>query len=125
MKNCREPSVDIKIRPDRSIKGCAKSASGKEIATVLLKNRKFSKIVKEKNYREETVKVTHIAWGNDFYHQDTKFIKSLEERKIGKEYCEKELQKKQQLKLMLRNIIQKDMTEIMEDRLEKTQNRGG
>ncbi len=106
MNSYKEPSVKIDVRIDGSIKGVAKNALGKKIATVLAKNNgSISKIVKQINCLGETVEVTHSAWGNDFYHQDTKFTKLPREVKIDETYREKKFQEKQSLRSILEEVL--------------------
>jgi hypothetical protein len=97
-------SVNVKVRTDGTIKGSVKNASGEEMTKVTLKeDRSFSKIVKHKNYLNETVEVIHSSWTNNSYHQDQKFPKEI---LMGKEFCEKALKEKQDLRLTIKKVVQ-------------------
>ncbi len=109
MKNNKIPIAKLNIRPNGSIKGSVVNASGKEIAAILSKgNGVFSQIERKKNNRGETIAVIHSAWGNDFYHEDIKFTKTCNGRKISKAYIENKLQEKRQLRLLCKNIVRKN-----------------
>lgn len=105
MEKYKGPSIKITGKSDGSIKFSVKNAFGTEIATISAKNRRFSKIERRKNDKDKTVEVIHSAWGNDFYHEDVKYVKFSNGRKIDETYCKKEFQKKQQLRSLIRKII--------------------
>ncbi len=106
MKNYGNPSAKIVARPDGTIKGIAKDVLGAEVTTVSAKkNGIFSKIIRQKDYKGETVEVTHSAWGKDFYHQDIKFSKFFKEAVMDEEFCKRKLQEKQNLRLTIKEII--------------------
>jgi len=101
-------SVNIKIRADGAIEGSAENDSGKQTVKIVSReNGKFTKIVKEVDCRNNTVRVIHSAWGKDFYHQDTKFPEKI---LMDKEFCERKLKEKQDLRLTIKKVIQNNRT---------------
>ena len=108
MKNSRGPVIKLTYKSDGFIKFSVKNVLGTEIATISANEGGFSKIERRKNNKNETLEVVHSAWGNDFYHEDVKYAKFPNVRKIDETYLKKELQNKQQLRSLIRKIIKRE-----------------
>ena len=99
--------IKIKRQLDGSLKFFVINALGKEISTISAKSGKFNKIEKRINNKNETVEVIHSAWGNNFYHEDVKYVKFPNGRKIDETYIETKFQEKQRLRSLIKTLLKK------------------
>ena len=109
MKIYKGPAIKIKVRSDGSLKGSVISTYNKKIAEITSKDRIFKMIERKTDNKNETYKVIHSAWGNNFYHEDIKYEKISPHRHSSNKKIDenKKLREKQSLRERIKEVYLK------------------